>query len=75
MATIFVDKGRSDVKPRAIIVHAYEDGRELPTGVFFGYVRGNRVALYPADANTRSYYKDIRDISIYDLKGRYSICL
>lgn len=73
MATTFYDKGRSDVKPRAIIVHAYEEGRQLPTGVFFGYVRGNRVSLYPADTMTSRTYKDIRDISIYDLKERRSV--
>ena len=75
MATKYVDMGRSDVKPRAIIVHAYEEGRDLPVGVFFGYERGNRISLYPVDAATRSFYKGVKDISIYDLKGRYSVCI
>ena len=75
MATKFVDMGRSDIKKNAIVVHAYEDGRTLPVGVFFGYVRGNRVSLYPADAATRSFYKGVKDISIYDLKGRYAVCI
>ena len=74
MATVFVNKGKSDVKPRAIIVHAYEDGSKLPRGVFFGYVKGNRISLYPTDATTRSFYRGVTSISIYDLKGRYMVC-
>ena len=74
MATVYVNKGYSDIKPRAIVVHAYEEGRELPSGVFFGYVRGNRVSLYPCDSTTRSNYRGVTSISIYDLKGRYVVC-
>lgn len=74
MATVYVNKGYSDVKPRAIIVHAYEEGRVLPSGTFFGYVRGNRVSLYPTDSVTRRNYRGVTSISIYDLKGRYTVC-
>ena len=72
MATRYINMGRSDVKPKAVVVHAYEDGRQLPVGVFFGYVNGNRVSLYPTDAATRSFYKGISSISIYDLKAKDS---
>lgn len=72
MATKYVDMGRSRERAGAIVIHAFEDGRELPVGVFFGYVKGNRVSLYPTDAATRSYYRGISSISIYDLKARGS---
>lgn len=75
MPTRYVNMGRSTVKPKAIVVHAYEDGRTLPAGVFFGYVRGNRVSLYPTDAATRSFYRGVKDISIYDLKARGTVCI
>ncbi len=73
MATKYVNMGRAKKNPYAVIVHAYEDVSPLPWGVFYGFVRENRVALYPADKTTRQRYKGSEmDISIYDLKARDS---
>ena len=74
MATTFVNMGRCEKKPAAVIVHAYEPGRMLPAGVFYGYVRGNRVSLYPTDFTTKSFYRGLREISIFDLKARSAVC-
>lgn len=68
--TIFVNMGRSDIKPNAVVVHALENGSKVPRGIFFGYIRGNRVALYPADAVTFMNYRNTKNISVYDLKAR-----
>ena len=71
--TKYVNMGRAEKNPYAVIVHAYEDMSPLPWGVFYGFVKENRVALYPADYVTRQRYKgQTMDISIYDLKARDS---
>lgn len=58
----------------SILVHAYEPGRAIPTGIFFGYIsrrNADKVKLYPADYWTKCSFKgDKLDITIYDLKAR-----
>lgn len=76
MATKYVNMGRNATKQGALTVYAYEDTSPLPQGVFFGYIRGVSVKLYPADYVTKTRYKgDALDITIYDLKARYSLCM
>lgn len=54
---------------RPLIITAHEPGRALAVGTFFGYERRNTIRLYPADAQTRSYFRGkLTDISIYDLR-------
>ena len=71
MSTTYVNMGRSDVKTDAIIVYAFEPGRTLMTGIFYGFIKGAKVKLYPADYVTKCNYKGAAlDITIYDLKAR-----
>lgn len=69
--------GRCLLRPGAIVVHAYEKGRVIPSGKFYGYINGAEVKLYPMDFATKCAYrgKDKLDITIYDLKARDTVCI
>ena len=73
MERTYVNMGRSGDKADAYIIHMYEPGRTLPVGIYFGYIKGNRVKLYPADYITKCRYP-YHEISIFDLKMEVKRC-
>lgn len=71
MSTTYVNMGQSKEKTDAIIVYAFEPGQVLMSGIFYGFIKGANVKLFPADYVTKCNYKGkTLDITIHDLKER-----